>query len=762
MLRKIISIKSVGRFSSYSASGDVTLKRYNLVFAENGRGKTTLCTILRSLQLSDGAHIIGRTTLGSTGCPEVTILLDSGTVNFTNGAWTGPLAGIAIFDATFVSENVHSGDVVDIEHRRNLYSVIVGKRGVELAEQIDDLDREAREKSADIRDRVAAVQIHSGRMTFEAFVTLPADPGIDEKIAAKERDLEAAKQAAQIRDRPGLSSLIFPSLLHRALEALLSKTLAGVAADAEQLVAQQIQMHGMGARGQTWISEGLGYVHDEEGCPFCGQSLADAAATIAAYRNFFSQAYNALRSEISAMRREIDTAFGERAIANLQTRVLTNTASVEYWRRFSEIAGPTIEAERLGETLRALRQSATALLDRKAAAPLEIIFPDSPFTDVLARLADGQEAVNEYQRAVDAANAVIAAKKAATQTADVAKVEAELSDLRTTKRRYEPDAVRACADHAVALAEKKRIEERKAAVRAQLDQHTRQVIGRYEQTINQLLDDFHAGFRITGTKHDYLGGVAGSSYQILINNRSVDLGDSETPVDKPSFRNTLSAGDKSTLALAFFLAQLDHDPDKATKIVIFDDPFNSQDSFRKDCTIQKIKKCGHDCTQVIVLSHDMFFLKRLWDRIPDQAADRKCLQLARIGQSNTAICEWDVDEATQDRYRADRAVLTTFYHNAGGQPRDVVQKIRPVLETYCKNLGAGTLAPTDTLGAMIGKIRAAGAGHQLFPLCDGIEELNLYTSRYHHGENPNAATEPINDTELQGYVRRTLEMTGGC
>ena len=63
---------------------------------------------------------------------------------------------------------------------------------------------------------------------------------------------------------------------------------------------------------------------------------------------------------------------------------------------------------------------------------------------------------------------------------------------------------------------------------------------------------------------------------------------------------------------------------------------------------------------------------------------------------------------------------------------------------------------------MIGKIRTAGPAHQLFPLCDGIEELNDYTSRCHHGENLHSATEPINDTELQGSVRRTLEMTGGC
>ena len=673
MLRKIISIKSVGRFSSYGASGDVTLKRYNLFFAENGRGKTTLCAIFRSLQLGDGAHIIGRTTLGSGDRPEVAILQDSGTVNFTHGAWTASLPDIAIFDATFVAENVHAGDVVDIANRRSLYSVIVGKRGVELAKQIDDLDGEARQKNTDIRDKVAAAQIHSGRMTFAGFVTLPADPAIDEKISAKERELEAVKQAAQIRDRAALSNLNLHAFPRPAFEALLNKTLAGVAADAEQRVAQQIKMHNMGARGQAWISEGVGYIHDTTDCPFCGQSLADAATIIAAYTSFFSEAYNALRSEIAAMRRQIDTAFGDREIANFQRRAIENAAGVEYWTRFSDIAALAIEADRAGDVLRALRQSVLALLDRKAAAPLEIIAPDAVFTEVLARLIAGQQAVTEYNRAVGTANSVIAAKKAATQAADVASVEDELSDLRTTKRRHEPDAIRACADHTTALAEKKRIEERKAAVRSQLDQHTNQVIGRYEQTINQLLDGFHAGFRITGTKHDYLGGVAGSSYQILINNIPVDLGDSKTPIDIPSFRNTLSAGDKSTLALAFFLAQLEHDLDKAKKIVIFDDPFNSQDSFRKDCTVQKIKKCGQDCTQVIVLSHDMFFLKRIWDRLQDQAADRKCLALQRIGQFNTTICEWDIDEATQDRDRADRTVLTNFYHAADGRPRAVVE-----------------------------------------------------------------------------------------
>jgi hypothetical protein len=61
---------------------------------------------------------------------------------------------------------------------------------------------------------------------------------------------------------------------------------------------------------------------------------------------------------------------------------------------------------------------------------------------------------------------------------------------------------------------------------------------------------------------------------------------------------------------------------------------------------------------------------------------------------------------------------------------------------------------------MVGKIRAAGEAHPLYALVDQLEELNEYCRRYHHGENPHAATEPIDDGELQGYIKRTLTIAG--
>lgn len=74
-------------------------------------------------------------------------------------------------------------------------------------------------------------------------------------------------------------------------------------------------------------------------------------------------------------------------------------------------------------------------------------------------------------------------------------------------------------------------------------------------------------------------------------------------------------------------------------------------------------------------------------------AERKCLKLARVGQRDTTIVELDIEEATQAAYKAQRKLLLDYYHDGNGDPRDVVQKIRPVLESYGKILGA-TCSPT--------------------------------------------------------------------
>jgi wobble nucleotide-excising tRNase len=262
-LTKFVSITNIGRFQSYSAGGDVTFKRSTLIFAENGRGKSTLCAILRSLQSNDPAHILGRTTLGSNAGPSVQLLTGSGPVTFSAGTWTKALPHLAIFDSTFIAENVFSGDSVDLEHKRNLLHVIIGKRGVNLAQEVSDIDAEIRSLTSLIRILRAAIEKHiPPGVDFGAFTALEADPLIDEKIAAKEKELEAVREAAQLKARAGLTEIRIP-VFPTGFEALLGRTISDISTEAERRVSEHLSAHQMQGSGERWVQEGLGYIRND-------------------------------------------------------------------------------------------------------------------------------------------------------------------------------------------------------------------------------------------------------------------------------------------------------------------------------------------------------------------------------------------------------------------------------------------------------------------------------------------------------------------
>lgn len=757
MLQRVISIKNVGRFRNCIAAGDVTFRKFTLIFAENGRGKTTLCSILRSLFTNTPALVVGRTTLGSIERPEIQLLTSAGPIAFRNGAWNAAFADIAVFDGTYVSENVFAGDAVDTEHRRNLYRVIIGAQGVALAARLNELDDQIKAKNVEIRDNRAPLQRHAPTgMTVDAFIALPEDADIDVKIAAKEQELQAVQRAGQLQQRAGLTAVTVP-VFPVAFAQLLAKTFANVSADAERRVSEHIQRHKMQGRGETWLTEGLQFVAEDD-CPFCGQALA-GNELIKAYQDFFSREYHALRNEVTALSGQVGAAVGDRVSGAIEQTVSNNSNSVEFWQPYCEFAAPVLpEAGRVAEIMTALQQAAQSLLQIKAGTPLDAVPPDEAFTTALNGFEALRTSLGNYNAAVAGANAVVTARKRQAQAGNAREIEAALARLKAQKARHTDEVRGVCTVDAQLQGEKEALDQEKGRERERLDAHTQQVITQYGQSINQYLDRINAAFRITTPTHTYRGGPPSTTYQILINQNAVDLGDPATPMDRPSFRNTLSAGDRSTLALAFFLAHLEQDANRAAKVVVFDDPFTSMDSFRRNHTVHQIQRCGEMCAQVIVLSHEATFLHLLWDRIAP--ADRKTLWLARVGEENTTVAEWDIEKAVQARYLADIETLQKFFSLGQGERMDVIQKMRPVLEAFCRTLYPTQFGEQEMMGSMVGKIREAGAAHPLSAIVDDLDELNMYCRRYHHGDNPNAAAEPIDDAELQGYVRRTLKLVG--
>ena len=76
MITKIEKLKNIGNFEDYTASGDVTLKRLSIVYADNGAGKTTLARVLHSLSANDPDVVLRHKRINGTGNPEITIKND--------------------------------------------------------------------------------------------------------------------------------------------------------------------------------------------------------------------------------------------------------------------------------------------------------------------------------------------------------------------------------------------------------------------------------------------------------------------------------------------------------------------------------------------------------------------------------------------------------------------------------------------------------------------------------------------------------------
>ena len=276
-----------------------------------------------------------------------------------------------------------------------------------------------------------------------------------------------------------------------------------------------------------------------------------------------------------------------------------------------------------------------------------------------------------------------------------------------------------------------------------------------------MLQSFNAGFAIAKTAHTYPGGIATSTYQIVINETGVDVGDGKTPANQPSFKNTLSAGDRATLALAFFLAHLERDPVLTDKIVVFDDPFSSQDAFRRRQSVHEIARIARDdggCGQVILLSHDAAFLKQVWDKVP--ASSRVALGISDHRAQGSKLSVMDLEAACRGRTANDMDDLQAYLTTGAGSLLDIIRKMRVVLETYCQTTYPAAFLATDWLGDMVRKIREVGAEHPAVALYDELDQINSYTSQYHHGEDTSVTTpDQIDGTELTGYARRTLKIT---
>jgi wobble nucleotide-excising tRNase len=750
-LKKITTIKNVGRFKSARISGG-EYGRFTLIYGGNGRGKTTLCAILRSLQRNEPKFIQRRKTFLATSEPEVGLLLDSGSARFSGGAWTGSQPDFHIFDQQFVTENVHGGDQIGVDHRRNFYRIVVGPTGVALAEEVDQLDAEATSKQSEITSEKKVLEQHVPvGMKLEAFLKLAADTDIDTNIERATKALKAINDEATIAARKLLSVSSLPILPHGFLD-LLAKGIDGIAADAAARVQCHLAHHNFRDGGEVWLSQGLPQIVDER-CPFCSTEL-NGNDLIDAYRGYFSEAYAAHKADITDMSTTLSEALSSTVALRVDQSFTQASADAEFWKAYvAHGYNPSGAADRICLEVGALFEAANAMLLAKAAAPLE---PVKAFTTFIE--ARGTWSVTSVELEADVAtfteaNRHIQAVKDANAVTNKSSAEAKLAALQAVKKRHSAPVLGLASSYARLLDEKKRLVEAKNAKKTALDTYDETILGAYEADINRFLVSFGASFRLAQTSKNYAGKVPQSTYCLRFNTSDIDV--TKANADDPGFDTTMSAGDKNTFALAFFLSQIKRDPDIANKIVVFDDPFTSLDDFRRAMTAKEIVRTGEPskAAQVILLSHDKYFL----DAVRGMIHGPTCTPLQISASAGCSSVEpWDIDREVKEGYLHDHMQLQDFAEGRRGDARDMRMTMRPLLEKYIRYRFPNQILEGKWLGDMLATIRADTA-HPLALQYNELDDINNYTASFHHDPN----TLFVED-EVRTYAQRTIAIVGGC
>lgn len=762
MIRRLRLLRNIGQFDSVDSAAIIFLSRLALIYAENGRGKTTLAAVLRSLATGDPVPITERHRLAAQHPPHVVLDCDGGPPNamFENGAWNRTLSGLVVFDDVFVDQNVYSGLAVDAEHRKNLHELVLGTQGVTLSRQLQKLVARTEQHNRELRTKAAAIpDTERGELSVDDFCALVVRPEIDREIQETERALAAAREQEPVRNTAIFDTLSLPAFDVAAIDRILEEDLPAL--DAAAAARVQTHVAALGAGGEGWIAEGMRRVQQSApdapvaSCPFCAQDLA-TSPVIAHYRAYFGEAYAGLKRRIGEALAGVERTHAGDVPARFERAVRVAGERRQFWIRFCDVPEVVIDTAAVARDWRAAREAVSAALTAKQAAPLEAMALDQDARSAITAYEVRRQEIVDLSATLITSNDAIRIVKEQTAAANAQTIVADLARLRATKARHTAGIASSCHDYLAEKAAKARTEEERQRAWTELGDYRTNVFPGYQTAVNLYLQRFNAGFRLDSVTPTSTRGGPACIYSIVINDTAVPVAGGTPSPGEPSFRNTLSSGDRNTLALAFFFASLDQDPGLASKVVVIDDPISSLDDHRSLTTVQETRRLAKRAGQVMVLSHNKLFLCRIWEGA--DPSSRTALEVVRDGQGST-IRAWDVDQDSVTEHDRRHAMLRAYLTEGTGDNREVAQAIRPVLESFLRVARPEHFPPGTLLGPFH-RLCADRVGSN-WEILDGdttqeLSEIKEYANRFHHDTNPAWETEAINNGELRGFVERAL------
>jgi len=783
MIKRLDVLKGVGKFSTLNPSkgteGDFA--DFNIIYAKNACGKSTLCDVFRSASVGDPAYVIGRRRIGYPETQEIIFTSDNGkTVRLQNLEWQGRenCPKIHVFDDRFIADNVIIGHHVSVDQRRNLYGLVIGDQGLALKSAVEAGEERLTTATGLFNTaRGALLPLIPEHYTIPSFKSLQQIDDIDDQIRAATKDLKSSEQtkskADAIKARKSLVSLPIAKVPEKYY-SVLESTLKSAALNAQQKILEHLALTSEGL-SISWVKQG----HEAktgDACPHCGQDMR-GLEILDAYNSYFSgalQEYEKNREELEAI---VEKSFGESARNRLRQTFESHKTEQGWWKDAAghEFDLPEIDSQNsvdddsvnkklsqeeiiliMEDTHRVLQDS----LDRKKANPGSTVHLTESEETALAKWGRITQSLQVYNDQMDRINSDLEGYKLTAQSINLIPLQTKLAHLEIRKKRYDQSVVHAFEKYDAAEEEKKKAQEAKRIANENLREYSNEVLERYGARINELLMLFNVEFKVVSRGVDFRGMQPSGTLALELHGAPISsTPESALDPSQISLANTLSGGDRSALALAFFLARVESEPMIGEELVVFDDPYSHQDRSRQQVAIEQIHRIADIAQQCFVLSHDLEFAQTVAKKPGTQP---KTFELQPLTNPATLAANALPLKPSQ-AYEEDYNLLSDYLENQGGHLqhlREIAVTLRVILEEYLRYKFPRSWEENDWLGDMIRKIREAQADDPLVhsqSLVDELSNINTYSKRFHHGSSGEQAAKP-DARELSTYVARTLKV----
>lgn len=794
MILKVERISSVGKFRDFIAKGDISFNFLTLIFSDNGCGKTTLASILRSLMNDDESIIRRRLSTNHRTDQSVQIYIKDGSgakvsITFGKEGWKNNIVNFEIFDTHFVNENIYSGFEISDDHKKKLHQFVVGAQGVFIKNKIRKNKEEKELKKLELdkiaRQLITKVGLGLGEDGVKPFIKIKEIEAkdIDKKIATATINLTNARAQKTISRYPELELIekwptfdtttilkdiqtTTKSIQDKALQKLFSNHLL-------ELSDNTIESP------EDWLRTGFDYVahkkkHSENKslseveCPFCQQELSSGLNIIKSYAQTFNDAFNEYLERLKVHVTKVSRLNLDVHIANKNAHKKTFDERISFWKEYIKTGIPVfrvlVDKNKLKESYGELKKAVEAKSKNPSTSgsPTAVTSFQTLYDQVNAN-------IDTLNKSIIAYNNSIRAFKRTLKDATVA--EKELILLQHVKKRFEKDVNHLCENYVTTFRAHKQLEEDYTKLAEEEEADANKFISNYADKINYYLKDvFQTPYQIKDMAHGSRRGKAKEAkveYELTLDGEPISF-DTAEPF---SISDTLSEGDKSTIAFSFFLSKLEIDPKLSEKILVFDDPLSSLDKNRRETTAQLITDLSKKITQTIVLSHNEHFLWDLYENY--DKSKRKALRINQDFTNTTSFIDsLDIEILVENKYFTHIREMEEWMKKPDLKVKDkVLGSIRNVLESHLRFKFYRQLnsTATETFGRIVDKLADPGFvtfkkdGNRAQIISD-LRMLNGASWREHHGEaKPDfkvMGVDPsrISDTALAGLVKKTFNL----